>query len=103
MTRSKARIPRPQAPPPGGRACRRGLACADPPPRRARSLARASCGRAGTGGQGTDSTGVVERAARDVDQDYIGVTGTPAKSDATAAEYARPLWNSWAQFYSDVT
>jgi len=50
-----------------------------------------------------DSTVFVEREPRDVYQDYIGITGAPAKSDATPAQFAKPLWNSWAQFYSDVT
>ena len=41
--------------------------------------------------------------ARDVYHDYIGIAGTPAKSDATAAEFATPLWNSWAQSYTSVS
>jgi hypothetical protein len=50
-----------------------------------------------------DSTVFVERTARDVYADYVGITGVPAKSDATAAQYAKPLWNSWAQFYPNVS
>lgn len=50
-----------------------------------------------------DSTVFVERAPRDVYADYIGITGTPTKSDATDAQYAKPLWNSWAQFYTTVS
>jgi alpha-glucosidase (family GH31 glycosyl hydrolase) len=50
-----------------------------------------------------DSTVFVERTPRDVYEDYIAITGTPAKSDATATQYAEPLWNSWAQFYTDVS
>jgi len=60
-------------------------------------------GYALTGSHAMDSTVFVERAPRDVYHDYIGITGKPAKSDATAAQYAKPLWNSWAQFYSSVT
>ena len=50
-----------------------------------------------------DSTVFVERAARDVYRDYVGIAGKPAKSDATPAQYAKPLWNSWGQFYEDVS
>lgn len=60
-------------------------------------------GYALTGGKAMDSTVFVERTPRQVYQDYIGITGTPAKSDATPAQYAKPLFNSWAQFYTDVT
>jgi alpha-glucosidase (family GH31 glycosyl hydrolase) len=60
-------------------------------------------GYALTGSQSMDTTVFVERAAHDVYNDYIGITGTPAKSDATAAQYAKPLFNTWAQFYTDVT
>jgi len=56
-----------------------------------------------TGSTTMDSTVFVERTARDVYRDYIGITGTPAKSDATPAQYAKPLWNSWGQFYENVT
>jgi alpha-glucosidase (family GH31 glycosyl hydrolase) len=45
----------------------------------------------------------VERTPRDVYQDYVGIAGTPQKSDATPAEYAKPLWNSWAQSYTAVS
>ncbi len=50
-----------------------------------------------------DSTVFVERTAREVYEDYVGITGTPAKSDASAAQYTEPLWNSWAQFYTAVS
>jgi alpha-glucosidase (family GH31 glycosyl hydrolase) len=56
-----------------------------------------------TGSQIMDSTVFVERTPHDVYQDYIGIAGAPAKSDATAAQYTKPLFNSWAQFYTDVT
>jgi alpha-glucosidase (family GH31 glycosyl hydrolase) len=49
------------------------------------------------------STVFVERTARDVYADYIGIAGTPAKSDATPAEYAKPLWNTWGQMYTTVS
>jgi alpha-glucosidase (family GH31 glycosyl hydrolase) len=50
-----------------------------------------------------EHTVFVERAARDVYADYIGITGTPEKSDAPDYQYRTPVWNSWAQFYTDVT
>jgi alpha-glucosidase (family GH31 glycosyl hydrolase) len=56
-----------------------------------------------TGSAEMASTVFVERTPRDVYADYIGITGTPTKSDATAAQYAEPLWNSWAQFYTTVS
>ena len=56
-----------------------------------------------TASDSMDSTVFVERTPREVYQDYIGITGTPAKSDATPAEYAKPLWNSWGQFYTAVS
>lgn len=56
-----------------------------------------------TGSATMDSTVFVERNPRDVYADYIGITGTAAKSDATAAQYLKPLWNSWAQFYTTVS
>ena len=56
-----------------------------------------------TGSDAMDSTVFVERTPHDVYADYIGITGTPAKSDATDAQYAKPLWNSWGQFYTSVS
>ena len=56
-----------------------------------------------TASDAMDATVFVERTPRDVYTDYIGITGTPAKSDATDAEYAKPLWNSWGQFYTSVS
>ncbi|SHF66467.1 Glycosyl hydrolases family 31 [Jatrophihabitans endophyticus] len=50
-----------------------------------------------------DVTTFVERTARDVYLDYVGVAGTPRQSDATPAQYAEPLWNTWAQDYTAVT
>ncbi len=50
-----------------------------------------------------DSTTFVESTPHDVYADYIGITGTPAKSDATLAEFKKPLWNSWAQYYTSVS
>jgi alpha-glucosidase (family GH31 glycosyl hydrolase) len=60
-------------------------------------------GYALTGSKVMDSTVFVERTPRDVYQDYVGIAGAPTKSDATAAQYTKPLFNSWAQFYTDVT
>jgi alpha-glucosidase (family GH31 glycosyl hydrolase) len=56
-----------------------------------------------TSSSAMDSTVFVERTPRDVYEDYIGITGTPAKSDATDTQYTKPLWNSWAQFYTGVS
>jgi alpha-glucosidase (family GH31 glycosyl hydrolase) len=50
-----------------------------------------------------DDTVFVESTPRAVYQDYVGIAGTPAKSDATSSEYAKPLWNSWAQSYTSVS
>jgi alpha-glucosidase (family GH31 glycosyl hydrolase) len=50
-----------------------------------------------------DHTVFVERTPRAVYRDYVGITGTPAKSDATELQYREPLWNSWAQFYTSVS
>lgn len=48
------------------------------------------------------ATVFVEDTPRDVYRDYVGIVGKPLKSDATDAQYAKPLWNSWAQFYTHV-
>jgi alpha-glucosidase (family GH31 glycosyl hydrolase) len=45
----------------------------------------------------------VEATPHAVYQDYVGITGAPAKSDATPTQYRLPLWNSWAQFYTSVS
>jgi alpha-glucosidase (family GH31 glycosyl hydrolase) len=60
-------------------------------------------GYAITGQSAMTDTVFVERSARDVYQDYVGIAGKPAKSDATATEYAKPLWNTWAQSYTAVS
>ena len=44
----------------------------------------------------------VERTPRDVYRDYVGIAGTPTKSDATARQYEVPLWNTWGQFYTTI-
>jgi alpha-glucosidase (family GH31 glycosyl hydrolase) len=49
------------------------------------------------------TTVFVEPSARQVYQDYIGITGAPQKSDSTDAQYRKPAWNSWAQFYTNVS
>ncbi|AHH99312.1 glycoside hydrolase family 31 protein [Kutzneria albida] len=56
-----------------------------------------------TGANEFSSTVFVESSRRAVYEDYIGEVGKPAKSDATDEEYRRPLWNSWAQDYRDIT
>ncbi|MGP4005116.1 TIM-barrel domain-containing protein [Streptomyces sp. 4N124] len=49
-----------------------------------------------------EATVFVESTPLDVYRDYIGIVGKPAKSDATYEQYAKPLWNSWAQFYTKI-
>ena len=48
------------------------------------------------------ATVFVESTPLEVYRDYIGIVGKPPKSDATYEQYAKPLWNSWAQFYTKV-
>ncbi|WP_344048297.1 glycoside hydrolase family 31 protein [Streptomyces thermoalcalitolerans] len=48
------------------------------------------------------ATVFVESTPLEVYRDYIGIVGRPAKSDATYRQYAEPVWNSWAQFYTHV-
>ncbi|MGP3983186.1 TIM-barrel domain-containing protein [Streptomyces sp. KR80] len=48
------------------------------------------------------ATVFVESTPLDVYRDYIGIVGKPGQSDATYEQYARPLWNSWAQFYTKI-
>ncbi|WP_214317574.1 TIM-barrel domain-containing protein [Nonomuraea sediminis] len=48
------------------------------------------------------ATVFVEANPREVYRDYIGIVGKPRQSDATYEQYAKPLWNSWAQFYTKV-
>nr|QIY76932.1 glycoside hydrolase [Streptomyces sp. RLB1-33] len=48
------------------------------------------------------ATVFVESAPLEVYRDYVGIVGKPAKSDATYEQYAKPVWNSWAQFYTNV-
>jgi alpha-glucosidase (family GH31 glycosyl hydrolase) len=49
-----------------------------------------------------DATVFAESTPLKVYRDYIGIIGKPAKSDATYAQYQKPLWNSWAQYYTGV-
>lgn len=44
----------------------------------------------------------VEDTPRDVYDDYIGITGTPEKSDNTYEQYELPMWNTWHQYYTEV-
>jgi alpha-glucosidase (family GH31 glycosyl hydrolase) len=48
------------------------------------------------------ATVFVESTPLEVYRDYVGIVGKPAKSDATYEQYAKPVWNSWAQFYTNV-
>ncbi|WP_399143921.1 glycoside hydrolase family 31 protein [Streptomyces sp. MK7] len=48
------------------------------------------------------ATVFVERTPLDVYRDYVGIVGKPTKSDAGYRQYAQPVWNSWAQFYTHV-
>ncbi|MER5547354.1 glycoside hydrolase family 31 protein [Streptomyces sp. NPDC002589] len=48
------------------------------------------------------ATVFVESTPLEVYRDYVGIVGKPAKSDATYEQYAEPVWNSWAQFYTHV-
>ena len=67
------------------------------------SRQRGVFGYAINGASSMDDTVFVERNAHDVYRDYIGITGTPAKSDATPAQYRTPLFNTWAQNYTAVS
>jgi alpha-glucosidase (family GH31 glycosyl hydrolase) len=55
-----------------------------------------------TGSRSLAATFFVEKTPKAVYDDYVGVTGKPAKSDAEPYQYETPLWNSWAQFYTNV-
>ncbi|WP_234425569.1 glycoside hydrolase family 31 protein [Streptomyces kebangsaanensis] len=48
------------------------------------------------------ATVFVESTPLEVYRDYVGIVGRPAKTDATYRQYAEPVWNSWAQFYTHV-
>ncbi|WP_020499503.1 glycoside hydrolase family 31 protein [Sciscionella marina] len=48
------------------------------------------------------STVFLERDRRAVYDAYLREVGKPEKSDAKPFEYAKPLWNSWAQYYRDI-
>ncbi|MFI1163402.1 glycoside hydrolase family 31 protein [Streptomyces sp. NPDC020801] len=48
------------------------------------------------------ATVFVESSPLEVYRDYVGIVGRPARSDATYRQYAEPVWNSWAQFYTHV-
>ncbi len=49
------------------------------------------------------ATVFVEETPLAVYRDWIGVVGKPTKIDATYEQVAKPLWNSWAQYYTKVT
>jgi alpha-glucosidase (family GH31 glycosyl hydrolase) len=44
----------------------------------------------------------VEKDALSVYRDYVAVAGRPARSHAAGYQFRTPLWNSWAQFYTNV-
>ncbi|MFF5277579.1 TIM-barrel domain-containing protein [Streptomyces sp. NPDC000133] len=48
------------------------------------------------------ATVFVESTPLEVYRDYVGIVGKPKKSDATYEQYAKPVWNSWAQFYTNI-
>ncbi|MDQ0935308.1 hypothetical protein QFZ49_005280 [Streptomyces turgidiscabies] len=48
------------------------------------------------------ATVFVESTPLKVYRDYVGIVGKPLKSDAPYEQYAKPLWKSWAQFYTKV-
>ncbi|MER7690325.1 TIM-barrel domain-containing protein [Streptomyces sp. NPDC097610] len=48
------------------------------------------------------ATVFVESTPLAVYRDYIGIVGKPTQSDAGYEQYEKPLWNSWAQFYTKV-
>ncbi len=48
------------------------------------------------------ATVFVEDKPLEVYRDYVGIVGKPAKSDAPYEQYAKPMWNSWAQFYTNI-
>jgi alpha-glucosidase (family GH31 glycosyl hydrolase) len=50
-----------------------------------------------------EATVFVGSTPRAVYQDYIGVTGTPASSNAAPYQYREPLWNDWGQMYTSVS
>ena len=66
------------------------------------ALANGRADLAVTGSAEFSGTVFVESSRRAVYDDYIGEVGKPQKSDATDAEYASPLWNSWAQYYRNI-
>lgn len=49
-----------------------------------------------------NATVFVQSTPLQVYREYVGIMGKPAKSDASAVEYTKPLWNTWAQYYTGV-
>ncbi|WP_331272914.1 TIM-barrel domain-containing protein [Motilibacter deserti] len=60
-------------------------------------------GFAVTDGQPLRQTVFVEETPKQVYADYQEIAGTPQKSDAPDYQYQSTVWNSWAQFYTNVT
>lgn len=70
------------------------------------SLGASRAGEAGfqlQSGKPLEQTVFVEDTPAEVYHDYVGITGTPTKSDAPDYQYESTVWNSWAQFYDGVT
>ncbi|MFK4268640.1 glycoside hydrolase family 31 protein [Streptomyces milbemycinicus] len=54
-----------------------------------------------TGERPAASTVFVEDTPAEVYRDHIGLVGKPERSDTPYEQYATPLWNSWAQLYTE--
>jgi alpha-glucosidase (family GH31 glycosyl hydrolase) len=50
-----------------------------------------------------DAVMFVESTPKAVYDDYVGIAGTPQKSDTTPAQYKTPMWNSWGDLASSVS
>jgi alpha-glucosidase (family GH31 glycosyl hydrolase) len=53
------------------------------------------------GDRASSSTVFVEDTPAEVYRDHIALVGKPERSDTSYAQYATPLWNSWAQLYGE--
>src|SRR4051812_7845936 len=50
-----------------------------------------------------DAVMFVESTPKAVYDDYVGIAGTPQKSDTTPAQYKTPMWNSWGDLADSVS
>jgi alpha-glucosidase (family GH31 glycosyl hydrolase) len=50
-----------------------------------------------------DAVMFVEDTPKAVYEDYVGIAGTPQKSDTTPAQYKTPMWNDWGDLAESVT